>query len=69
MKLSRRLSAMTAVALVAVSLAVPVAAPATVRAARTHAGYQGTITMYAQSYSPPSATPGQLHLNYDINMS
>jgi len=68
MKLSRRLSAMMAASLVAISLAVPAAAPGVVRAARTHAGYQGTITMYAQGYNPPSAThttPGQTVVNHN----
>jgi len=62
-KPSTRLAALCLAAAMTTTLITPAGA----RAARPHAGFQGTITMYAGSYNPPSATtqlPGQTVVNH-----
>jgi len=52
---------------VAASVAIALLAPARVYGAPGHAGYQGTITMYAGGYNPPAAVakvPGQTAVNH-----
>jgi len=67
MKQPARFLGIVAPVAVALAVAVLALAPAGARAAHPSAGFQGTITMYAQTYNPPSVTqalPGQTVLNH-----